>query len=131
MHVVNSLQQLLRPGFDVVLRDFDFGRFNDASEVKLKVFKDHEYVLRNVSLICKFQIMNSNNVVRWGCNVVRCFFESTDNKEQCSRNSVMQIYVGRLNCAYPVGILVNVHEKKVLPAERLCTSPLNTKYNNL
>mmetsp|Transcript_19043 Transcript_19043/g.35412 ORF Transcript_19043/g.35412 Transcript_19043/m.35412 type:complete len:278 (-) Transcript_19043:374-1207(-) len=64
VHVVHTVQQLLRPGLHVVLRQPNFGRFQNSSKVIFEVLKHHEHILRDLGLVFRSDnFLQRNNVV--------------------------------------------------------------------
>lgn len=52
VHIMHSREELLRPGFDVILRQADVGCLEDAGKVILGILEHHEHVLWDLSSLC-------------------------------------------------------------------------------
>ena len=50
VHVVNSAEELLRPGFNMVLCQSDFGSFQDTGQIVFEILKDHKDIFGESSI---------------------------------------------------------------------------------
>ena len=50
VHVMDSVEELLRPGFDMVLCQSDFRGFQDTGQIVFQILKDHKYVFGEGSI---------------------------------------------------------------------------------
>mmetsp|Transcript_51757 Transcript_51757/g.77228 ORF Transcript_51757/g.77228 Transcript_51757/m.77228 type:complete len:264 (+) Transcript_51757:363-1154(+) len=51
VHIVTTTKQLLRPRLYVILAQTNFGRFQNASQIILQIFKHHEHILGYVAAL--------------------------------------------------------------------------------
>mmetsp|Transcript_1294 Transcript_1294/g.2663 ORF Transcript_1294/g.2663 Transcript_1294/m.2663 type:complete len:251 (-) Transcript_1294:574-1326(-) len=59
VHVVGSCEELLRPRFDMVLRQSDFGGFQYAGQIVFQILKDHKDVFGEGSI--RSLLLGANN----------------------------------------------------------------------
>ena len=52
VHVVHAREELLGPGLDMILRQTNVGRLQNAGKVVFRIFEHHEHILRDLSSLC-------------------------------------------------------------------------------